>query len=398
MGHVGLLTHEKYSVGVVTTSRADFGIYQPVLKALSSAPALNVGLYVSGMHLAPEFGNTVAEVDASEWPILERIESLVSSDTPDGIAKSMGLGAIGFSQAFGHSAPDALVVLGDRYEMMVAALAALPFQIPVAHIHGGEETEGAIDNALRHCITKLAHLHFPATELAAQRIRSMGENPERVVCAGAPALDHIASTELFDHATLSERFGFPTDPFILVTYHPETLGADHTLANFEHLWSAARATGRPVVFTLANADAAGRAINERIREIAATEPSATLVENMGAQRYYSAMNAAHVMLGNSSSGILEAVSFGLPVVNIGDRQKGRERSGNVIDVAADPQAIARGLSEADAPELRARAGQRTNVYGDGGAAPRIAAGLVAFLESGADVRKPFHGLTLNTST
>jgi UDP-hydrolysing UDP-N-acetyl-D-glucosamine 2-epimerase len=383
------MSSARWSVGVATTSRADFGIYRSVLKALAAESELDVGLYVSGMHLAPEFGDTVLEVEASPWPILARVPCLTGADTPAATAASMGRGTIGFAEAFEASRPDILVVLGDRYEMTAAALAALPFVIPVAHLHGGEETEGAIDNALRHVITKLAHLHFPATERAAARIRAMGEPPARVIRAGAPALDHMAEVELFDHATLATHFGFPAEPFILTTFHPETLSIDRTLAHFDAVMAAALADGHPIVVTLANADAAGRAINARLRDIAAAQPAVTLIENMGTQLYYSAMKAARLMLGNSSSGILEAASFGLPVVNVGDRQKGRERSGNIIDVPAELDALTRALQEADSPTFRARATDCVNVYGDGHAAPRIAAGLLAFLKEGADVRKPF---------
>lgn len=379
-----------YSVGVVTTSRADFSIYASLLNELDQDADISMGLYVSGMHLSPDFGLTVKSVEAAGYPIWDKVECLMSSDSPEGISKSMGMATSGFAQSFARRKPDLLIVLGDRFEMHAVAVAALPFNIPLAHIHGGEETEGAMDNSLRHCISKLSHLHFPSTKLSEKRLQLMGEQPANICAAGAPALDSILSTKLLSRSELSEQFGIPDAPFILITYHPVTLETDGGQTEFEELWSALQNNPQPVVFTLANADQLGRAINQRIRDIVSEHPQAFLVENMGATRYYSAMACAHVMVGNSSSGIIEAASFELPVVNVGDRQKGRERSANVIDVEGTVTGITQGLVRANDPAFRKILKTSGNIYGDGQAAERILEKTKAALKAGINIKKPFH--------
>ncbi|MBR9824357.1 MAG: UDP-N-acetylglucosamine 2-epimerase (hydrolyzing) [Alphaproteobacteria bacterium] len=385
------MTTQPWSIGVITTSRADFGIYRSVLEALAAAPDMDYGLFVSGMHLSPEFGLTAKLVEESGHPVWDNVEGLMSSDSEVGIAKSMGLTTLGFADAFARRRPDALIILGDRFEMHAAALAALPFRIPLAHIHGGEETEGAIDNVLRHSLTKLSNIHFPATELSARRIRAMGEGADRVVVSGAPALDGLEKIPFLSRDELARRFNLPeVGPFILATYHPVTLEPERSFAELDALWQAVRDDPEPIVFTRANADTAGRAVNQKLEAFVSERPDRTyLVGTMGAQGYFSAMRAASVMVGNSSSGILEAASFDLPVVNIGDRQSGRERSTNVIDVNGDEAAIRAALAEARSPTLQARAKASKNVYGDGNAASRIVAGLRTFLEADHGVAKAF---------
>lgn len=385
----------QYRIGVVTTSRADFGIYRSVLKALQAAPDLEFGLVVTGMHLSPEFGMTVREVEASGFPIWAKFEALLASDSPEGIAKSMGTTTLAAAQAFADLEIDLLVVLGDRFEMHAVALAALPFRMPVAHIHGGEETEGAIDNALRHSMTKLSHLHFCATELAAARISAMGEDPKYITVSGAPALDSVGSVTRLDRAQLAEKFGLPkSDEFALITFHPETLDPVGTMQELDNLCSVLAETDLHLVFTAANADTSGRAVNAKLSAfIDHHKDRAQLVKHMGAVGYFSAMDAAAIMVGNSSSGILEAASFQLPVVNIGDRQAGRERSSNVVDCAGDTAAIRSAISSARSSEFREGLASAANVYGDGNAAPRIVDGMRAFLKDRAPVRKRFHGIS-----
>jgi len=381
----------RWRVGVVTTSRADFGIYRPVLASLAGDPDIDLGLYVSGMHVSPEFGLTETIVADSGYAVWDRVEMLLSSDTEEGIAKSMGLGTLSFASSFARTRPDLVIVLGDRFEMHAAGLAALPFRVPLAHIHGGEETEGAIDNALRHSLTKLSHLHFVSTQLAAARLRAMGEAPDRITVSGAPSLDQVASFERLPRAMLAERFGIPAEgDFLIATYHPVTLAPEHSLDELNALWSVLKQAGHRVVFTLSNADTAGRTINARLEAIAAESDRVSLVGTMGVQGYFSTMAEAAVMIGNSSSGILEAASFGLPVVNIGDRQRGRERSANTIDCAADPDAIRAALERALSDSVRDTARQARNVYGQGKAGPAIHGGIRGFLEAGAPVDKHFH--------
>jgi UDP-hydrolysing UDP-N-acetyl-D-glucosamine 2-epimerase len=363
------------TVGVVTVARSDYGIYQPVLRALQAHPALEPHLLVSGMHLSPEFGLTVQEVEADEFPIRERVEMLLSSDSPEGIAKAIGLGTIGFAQAYGRGRPDLLLVLGDRFEMYAATLAALPFRIPVAHLHGGELTQGATDDALRHSITKLSHLHFVATEEYARRVRQMGEEAWRVLVSGAPGLDGIEAAAC-PPEELASRFGLDVSrPPLLVTYHPVSLEHERTAGQVKQLLSALEGSGPPMVFTAPNADVAGRTVAGMIRDFVAEHAQARFVPNLGRRGYFGLMRCAAAMVGNSSSGIIEAASFRLPVVNVGTRQQGRVRGANVIDVGYEAEAIAGAIARAVSPEFRATLAGLQNPYGDGRAGERIASRL-----------------------
>ena len=360
------------TIGVVTVARSDYGIYLPVLRKIQSDAELRLHLIVAGMHLSPEFGLTVNAIEADGFEISERVEMLLSSDTPEGIAKSMGLGTIGFAQAYARFRPDILLVLGDRFEMHAAVVAALPFKIPVAHIQGGELTEGAIDDALRHSITKLSHLHFAATEEYRRRVLQMGEEPWRVIVSGAPGLDNLHSIKLLDRQELEAQFALHLDSNpLLVTYHPVTLEYECTEWQVSELLAALRECGLPVVFTMANADTNGRAIIRMLEEFVSSYPQARMVANLGTQAYFSLMACAAAMVGNSSSGIIEAPSFGLPVVNVGTRQQGRVRGENVIDVGYGRNEIIEGIEKAIAPEFRESIRGLPNPYGDGHASALI---------------------------
>ena len=346
----------------------------PVLRAIEREPSLRLHLIVSGTHLAPEFGHTVDVIAGDGFAVADRVEMLLSSDTALGTAKSIGLAVLGFAESYARARPDVLVVFGDRFEMHAAALAALPLGIPLAHVHGGEVTEGAIDDALRHGITKLAHLHFTATHEHAQRVMRLGEEPWRVTVSGAPSLDNLASLRLLDAAALERRFGVAFEPPpLLVTFHPVTRELERVESQIDALLAALDDVGLPAVFTLPNADPSGRLVAQRIRDYVAARPSAALLENMGTQAYFSAMTIAPAMVGNSSSGIVEAASFGLPVVNVGARQAGRTRARNVLDVSEDDDfaAIARAIRRALQPEFRAALAGMENPYGRGDAAATI---------------------------
>ena len=361
------------TIGVVTVARSDYGIYQPVLQALRAHPEMEPHLVVGGMHLSPEFGLTVREIEADGFPIRERVEMLLSSDSPEGIGKAIGLGTIGFAQVYARFRPDLLLTLGDRFEMYAAVLAALPFKIPVAHLHGGEVTEGAMDEALRHSITKLSHLHFVATEEYGRRVRQMGEEPWRVIVSGAPSLDGIGSLDAVPASELESRFGLDlTIPPLVVTYHPVTLEYERTTWQVEQLLAALKRVGLPIVFTAPNADVAGRAVAALIRDFVASHPKARFVVNLGRRGYFGLMRLAAAMVGNSSSGIIEAASFQLPVVNVGTRQRGRVRAANVIDVDNEAEAITAGVARAVSSEFRRGLAGLKNPYGDGKAAERIA--------------------------
>ena len=378
-------------VGVVTTSRADYGIYKPVLRALAADPDFNPRLFVAGMHMSPEFGLTVSTIERDPFEIADRIECLVSSDSEEGVASSMGLTTLRFATSLSRNRPDLLMVLGDRYEMHAAALAAVPLRLPIVHVHGGEETENAIDNVLRHSLTKLSHLHFASTDLARRRILAMGEAPDRVIVSGAPSLDNAKSEEVLALEVLAERFGLPGEPFVLVTLHPETLDPAASQRTLQLIWSGLERHRAPLVFTAANADAAGRALNQAIEALAAKHPGRVRVAGtLGTQGYFSAMHHALAMIGNSSSGIIEAAGFGLPVLNVGDRQKGREQSANTYNAGIVAEEIAAGIGLVLSETSRVKARAARNVYGDGFAAGRIVAGLKGFVASGAPVAKRFH--------
>ena len=360
-------------IAAVTVSRSDYGLLLPVLRRIQEDPKLNLALIVAGMHLAPEFGMTVQMIENDGLEIAERVEMTLSSDTPEGVSKSMGLGMIGFSSAYARLRPDLLVVLGDRFEMHAAAAAALPFNIPVAHIHGGELTEGAIDEQLRHSITKMSHLHFASTELYSRRIRQMGEPADRVFWVGSPGIDNIRCTERYSEREFEQVYGIAVDhPCLLVTYHPVTLEYEQTEYQVDQLLDALNRLGVEAVFTYPNADTMGRYIIKRIEQFRQDSDGRVYVmPNLGSKGYLSLMGLVDAMVGNSSSGIIEAASFGLPVVNIGNRQKGRERERNVIDVGYDTDEILAGVNRALEPSFRRELVGMSNPYGDGRAAEQI---------------------------
>ncbi|MBI4635715.1 MAG: UDP-N-acetylglucosamine 2-epimerase (hydrolyzing) [Candidatus Rokubacteria bacterium] len=364
------------TIGVVTGARADYGIYRPILRRIREERELRAVVIVTGAHLSPEFGLTVREIEADGFGIGDRVEMLLSSDSPEGIAKSLGLGAIGFAQVFGRFRPDILLVLGDRFEMLAAVGAALPFKIPVAHIHGGESTEGAIDESIRHAVTKMSHLHFVSTEHYARRVMQMGEEPWRVVVSGAPSLDGLRGFEPLSRETFSARYGVDVEGRpLLVTYHSVTLEYEETEAQVRELLAALREAPRPIIFTYPNADTASRVIIEAIKAFAREDARAQVVASLGTEGYWSLMTYAAAMVGNSSSGLVEAASFELPVVNIGSRQRGRVFGENVINVEGRCADILAGIRRAIAPEFRARLRGIRNPYGDGQAAERIVSTL-----------------------
>jgi len=360
------------TIGVVTVGRSDYGLYRPILKRIMDEPAMELRLIVAGMHLSPEFGLTVREIEAEGMPIAERIDMLVAADTPGAIAKSMGLGTLGFAQAFARRRPDILLLLGDRFEMHAAAVAAVPFTIPLAHIHGGEITEGATDNAWRQSITMLGHLHFVSTDEARRRLEQMGEEPWRVIVSGAPGLDNLKTMRLLERPELAARIGLSWDPPpLVVTSHPVTLEYERTEWQIGELLAALDTVGHPVVFTAPNADTNGRVIRRAIEAFVARHATTRLVEHLGTQVYFSLMAHAGAMAGNSSSGLIEAPSFELPTVNIGTRQEGRLRAANVIDVGYRREEIRAAIRQALDPSFRRRLRGMVNPYGDGRATERI---------------------------
>ena len=378
------------TIGAVTTSRADYSSLLPVLRAIDANPELQLQLFVGGMHLAPEFGLTVKEIEADGFEITDRIDMRVASDTPQDIAKSMGHGVIAVTDALDRFRPDIILIVGDRFELLAVASAALPLRIPVAHVSGGDVTEGAIDNQVRHAITKMSHVHFLDMEAHGRRLLQMGEEPSRVRVTGDPALDLIDQINFMGRAELSEFLGMELiSPIIMVSFHPTTLGENDVAGEIDALLSALDGVKATQVFTYPNADAHNRTISDRIREFVASRPDAGFFFSLGQVRYYSMLAIADLMAGNSSSGIFEAPSFRLPVVNVGDRQRGRTRAKNVIDVTANADAIRAGIQCGLEPSFRASLGDMQNPYGDGKAAPRIVDTLKAIKLGPGFLQKPF---------
>lgn len=378
-------------IAVVTGARADYGIYRPVLKAICAQSTLDLQLLVCGAHLSADFGHTVDAIAADGFPIAARIKTLEKDDSPTGIATSMANGLRGFGKAYARLRPDLILVLGDRYEMFAAAAAALPFALPLAHIHGGEATEGVIDEAFRHAITKMSHLHFASTELYARRIIQMGEAPERVFVSGAPSLDNLTDIHLLDRTAIEQDLGLRLDPApLLVTFHPVTLEAEDTGRHIFELLAALENQNRPMIFTYPNADTHGRTVIEAIDAFVNVRPNAVAVKSLGTEKYFSLMNLAAAMVGNSSSGIVEAASFKLPVIDIGSRQRGRIRARNVMHTECNRVAIASAIAHVLDPKFRHSLDGLVNPYGDGRATERIISVLTSHSLDHSLVEKKFH--------
>ncbi len=378
------------TITVVTGTRADFGIYRPILRAIDDEPTLGLRLLACGAHLSATYGNTVDDIEREGFVVEQRLNTLGDGDAPEDIAASMSKGIQVFSESFAKVRPDLLLVVGDRYEMFAAVAAALPFSIPVAHIHGGERSEGAIDEALRHCITKMSHIHLAATDDSAHRIIQMGEQPDSVHVTGAPALDNLCLADEISEASLETFLGVSMNPApLLVTFHPVSLEYQEAGCQIDELVAALEQFNRPIVFTFPNADTANRIIVKRINEFCEKRPDAVVSVNLGTARYFALMRRAAAMVGNSSSGIIEAPSFQLPVVNIGNRQRGRLRAANVIDCMSDRHAISTAIERALSSEFRERLSNMTNPYGDGNAAARIVGILRTLNVSPALVAKRF---------
>jgi UDP-N-acetylglucosamine 2-epimerase (non-hydrolysing)/GDP/UDP-N,N'-diacetylbacillosamine 2-epimerase (hydrolysing) len=360
-------------IAVVSTSRADYShLYWP-LRLLSERPDVDLRVIAMASHLSPEFGMTVREIEKDGFTVAARIESLLSSDSDVGMAKSIGTAVLSLADALGAMRPDMLLLIADRYEMLAPAAVALSLRIPIAHIEGGEVSEGAIDDAVRNALTKMAHIHFTSTEMAKRRVIAMGEEPWRVHRAGAPSLDHLRRSRLLDRREVETKCGVDlSTPPLLIAFHPVTLDQD-TTAEAAALFGALEqlAAASPIIFCFPNADAGSRALIERTREFVARHPSGRLFVNLDAVTYWSLLRCVEAMIGNSSSGIMETASFAVPTVNIGMRQRGRERARNVLDAAAEPESILARVVEARSAAFRASLAGMCNPYGDGHAAERI---------------------------
>jgi UDP-hydrolysing UDP-N-acetyl-D-glucosamine 2-epimerase len=364
----------KRKICVITGTRAEYGLLYWLMKEIESDPDLALQLVVTGTHLSAAFGKTVTLIEEDGFNVDARIDLEIGDDPPTSIVRSLGLAVIGMGQAFEKLSPDIVVVLGDRYEILAAAEAAMIARIPIAHIHGGEVTEGAMDDAMRHAITKMAHLHFVAAEDYRTRVIQLGEMPERVITVGAPGLDSIENMKLMNRSHLDENLGLPFDcAFFLVTYHPETLSSRDAGDDAQEMLAALdQFPDIRVLLTGVNADPGHSVIAQLVTSYAAKHKErVSLHQSLGQLRYLSAMKFAAAVIGNSSSGIIEAPAMGVPTVNIGRRQHGRLRSPLVIDCDGQSDDIATAIRRAMDPGFRKRLKDMSVPYGYGGASKKI---------------------------
>ncbi len=362
-------------VAVFTGTRAEYGLLYWLLKLLEAEDEVDLQLFVGGTHLSHEFGHTIDQIIADGLPITAKLDFLLSADTPVAIAQSLALTVTSTAEAIDEHKPDIIVILGDRYEAFGVAQAALISQVPIAHIHGGEITEGAIDDAIRHSLTKLSHLHFTSTECYRQRVIQLGENPEHVFNVGAPGIDSINQYELLTREQLCNYFnGQLTMPYFVVTYHPVTLCVDGAIEAFTNMLNILeKLQGYQMIISYPNADTFGRKIIELLKEFQLRlQDRVFLVKSMGHLRYLSAMKHASVVIGNSSSGIIEAPSFRVPTVNVGDRQKGRLASDSVLHCKESKNDITEAIEYALSAEFKNIIKHAVNPYGNGGASKKIA--------------------------
>jgi UDP-N-acetylglucosamine 2-epimerase (non-hydrolysing) len=383
----------KRTIAVFTGSRAEYGLLYWLLKDLQSSSEFQLQVIVSGMHLSPEFGETWRQVEEDGFDIDAKVEMLLSSDSAVGIAKSMGVGTLGFADALDRLRPDLLVILGDRFEALAIAQTALVMRIPIAHLHGGEITEGAYDDAIRHAITKMAYLHFVATETYRNRVIQMGESPERVFNVGAVGIDHLVRAPRMSAEELRASLDFPLhSPYLVVTYHPVTLMEESPRESFIALTEALdEFPDHQIILTYPNADNGGRAIIPLLEAYAQRQPERVLaIPSLGFRRYLSAISMASAVVGNSSSGIIEVPAFGIPSVDIGVRQKGRLAADSVLHCEPDRDSIEQALRKALSSEFAADCKTTVNPYGKGHACEAIL--TVLKLYDGAS-HKSFHDLS-----
>ena len=361
----------KRTIAVVTSSRADYShLYWP-LHDLAAHPEVDLRLIAMASHLSPEFGLTVQEIERDGLPVAARIECLLSSDTDLGMAKTIGVATLSLADTLAQMRPDLLLLIADRYEMLAPACVALALRIPIAHIEGGEISEGAIDDMVRNALTKMSHLHFTSTETSRARVIAMGEEPWRVHRAGAPSLDHLTRGNLLDCAALEAQLGIGlAQPPVLVAYHPVTILRD-TTQEADALFAALEAIKGPVLFCYPNADAGSHQLMQHARAFTKKHKQAKMFVNLNAQVYWSLLRQAAMLIGNSSSGIMESASFALPTVNIGMRQRGRERAMNVIDAEPEAFSILAAIHRAESEGFRNSLCGMINPYGDGHASERI---------------------------
>ncbi len=363
----------KRKICVVTGSRADYGLLYWLMKEIEEDSSLELQLIVTGMHLSPEFGLTYKIIE-KDFKIDKKIEILLSSDSSIGISKSMGLTQISFAEVYEELKPDLLVVLGDRYEIFSAASVGMISKIPIAHLHGGETTQGAFDEALRHCITKMSHLHFTATDKYRNRVIQLGEDPKRVFNVGGLGIDNIRKLKLLSTKEFERSIDFKLNiKNILITFHPTTLENSTASLQFQNLLDVVdELKDTNIIFTKANSDTDGRVINKMIDEyVQKNSDRSVAFTSLGQLRYLSALSHVDAMVGNSSSGLIEAPSFKIGTINIGDRQKGRIMASSVINSKTDKDLVKDAFKKLYSDEFKQILAITVNPYGDGGASKKI---------------------------
>lgn len=383
-------------VCVVTGTRAEYGLLRWVIEGIRQSPVLDLQLIATGMHLSPEFGLTVNAIEADGYHVDRKVEMLLSSDTAVGVTKSMGLGMIGFADALADLKPDIMLVLGDRYEIFAAASAAMIARVPIAHLHGGETTQGAFDESIRHSITKMSHLHFVAAEEYRRRVIQLGEQPEHVFKVGGLGIDSILRLQLLSRDELEEELNFRfLRRNLLVTFHPVTLESNTAAQQMKELLAAlSKLSDTGLIFTMPNADTEGRVIFGQIQKFCKKHPQAKAYTSLGQLRYLSCMRHVDGVVGNSSSGLLEAPSFKRGTVNIGDRQKGRLKAHSIIDCEPLGSSISSAIEKMFSRQFQNQLSTVKNPYGDGGASEAI----VKILESCSmnDIlKKRFHDISVS---
>lgn len=379
------------NIAILTVGRSDFSRYRPVLRALQTYPEIELRLLATGGHFSPVYGDTWREITDAGFTFETGLEATLACDTPVGVGKGIAMATASLAQSFARSCPDVLVVLGDRYEMLSGVNAALGFNLPVVHLHGGAVTEGAIDELVRHALTKMSHYHLVSTAEYAKRVRQMGEEPWRVQIVGAPGLDDLAEMAALDLATLIAETGLDlAKGYLLLSLHAVTLELADTEQQIQVVLKAIQESPLPCVITYPNADPGSQIIISAINSYAKTYPKrAKVFANAGGELYTSLMAQATAMIGNSSSGLVEAPTFKLPVVNIGTRQDGKIKAGNVIDCTYDPTAISAALHRATSEDFRNSLTTLINPYGDGQAGRRIAEILATLPLDNRLLRKRF---------
>jgi GDP/UDP-N,N'-diacetylbacillosamine 2-epimerase (hydrolysing) len=378
---------------VITGTRAEYGLLRWVMQGIKDDHVLTLQIIATGMHLSPEFGLTYREIEQDGFQIDRKVEMLTSSDTPVGVAKSMGLGLIGMADALNELKPDLIIVLGDRFEIFAAVAAALVARIPVAHLHGGETTEGAFDEALRHSITKMSHLHFVAAEEYRRRVIQLGEQPERVFLVGGLGIDNIKRLELLERAELEASLGLKLgSKNLLITFHPVTLETATAADQMAELLAAlAELKETQLIFTLPNADTDGRIMIKMVEQFVAQHPNARSYTSLGQLRYLSCIAHVDGVVGNSSSGLAEVPSFRKGTINIGDRQRGRLQAASVINCEPTHKSIAAAVEKLYSPTFQAGLSQVHNPYGEGGASEKIVETIKHYSINGI-AKKAFYDL------